>query len=218
MNNKYAMLLLGLVFFACGQDKADGVSTNDDIPVNTGIPNEQPSHSTEQLDPENLQEQARDLFGENTINAEAAGLVNVETLKAILPADLNGMPRAQLLGEAASAMGFNVVEVTGVYTTSKGENLTIDILDTGGLPPAVLMFAGWAKSEVDRQTPNGHEKTAYLGEQKILEKSNPAGNRSEVSTLVNMRYVVKLRARNMTVEELRDALTALGLDKFDHLQ
>ncbi|MCB0666309.1 MAG: hypothetical protein KDC80_10825 [Saprospiraceae bacterium] len=211
MNRKYVIILLAGLIWACGQDK-----TTDTAVVESPV--EQPASQPDRLDPENMKEQGRELFGEKTVNTDAAGLVDVETLKGMLPATLNGMTRAQLFGEAANALGFDVVEVSGVYTTSKGENLSIDILDTGGNPSAIGMLAGWAKSEVDRQTPNGHEKTSYVGDQKVLEKHNPATNRSELATLVNMRYVIKLRARQTTVEELKNDLTALGLNKFDDLQ
>lgn len=211
MNNKYVFILLVGMLCGCG------TKTTSETP--TAVAKEQPVPEVESMeDSQRLKEEAKDAFGDASVNTKAAGLVDVESLKGMLPDELNGMPRTQLFGEAANALGFNVVEANGVYTTPQGENLSIDILDTGGHPKAILMFASWSKSEVDQQGPNGYEKTVYIGDRKVVEKYNPATMRGELSTLINMRYVVKLRARNVTLEKLHEDLAAFELDKFEALE
>lgn len=210
MNNKFVIVILLGMLYSCGPKKTAETSTTvtEDQPLSTAQPAE---------DPQRLKEEARDVFGDAAVNTKAAGLVDVESLKGLLPAELNGMPRAQLFGEAANALGFNIVEANGVYTTAQGENLSIDILDTGGQQNAIMMFAAWSKSEVNQQGPNGHEKTVYIGDQKVVEQYNPATMRGELSTLINMRYVVKLRGKNVTLEKLYEDLAAFGPDKFKAL-
>ncbi len=91
--------------------------------------------------------------------------VDFRTLKALLPADADGLPRKEATGEKDGAMGFTFSTATGTYANADdSEHIELSIIDGGG-SPMMMGLAAWSMMEVDKETEHGYEKTTNNGGQ-----------------------------------------------------
>ena len=144
--------------------------------------------------------------------------VDFRSLKELLPADADGLPRKEATGEKNGAAGFSMSTAEGKYANEDGsETIEINIIDGGG---SAMMFglAAWSMIEVDKETDNGYEKTSKMGDNKSYEKYDNTDKNGEVSVLVNKRFIVTSKGRGVSMDKIKAALEDVDLDKLAGLK
>lgn len=144
--------------------------------------------------------------------------VDFRALKALLPANADGLPRKEASGEKNGAAGFTMSTATGQYANDdNSETIELAIIDGGG-SPMMMGMAAWSIIEVDKETDSGYEKTTKMGDNKAYEKYENADKSGQVAVLVNKRFVVTAKGRGVSMDKIKSALDDIDLDKLASLK
>ncbi len=144
--------------------------------------------------------------------------VDFRALKALLPANADGLPRKEASGEKNGAAGFTMSTATGQYANDdNSETIELAIIDGGG-SPMMMGMAAWSIIEVDKETDSGYEKTTKMGDNKAYEKYENADKSGQVAVLVNKRFVVTAKGRGVSMDKIKSALDDIDLGKLASLK
>jgi len=139
-----------------------------------------------------------------------------DAFKALLPADVPGMKRTDATVERNQAMGFDISEATGEYTSGEnGESsIRITITDTGNMSGAMRMgMVGWTMAQINRETDTGYEKTITYKGNKGIEEYNKNDKNGTVRLFVAERFLVEVEGDGVTMDTVKQALDKIDLAK-----
>lgn len=204
---KFILLFLApfsaFVFIACGGDKKESAAA----PATA-----QEALSQAQQTINQTQQAMKDASMQQPVEP-----VNFRQLQEFLPEKLAGFERDKLSGESAGAMGIKFSKAEGKYKNGEGQNLRLDLVDTGGLGMTTMSMAAWSSVTIDKEDDKGYERTGTLGGFKSFEKFRKNGSDSELSLLVENRFVVKASCRGCSMEAMRSAVQTMDLNKLKNL-
>lgn len=144
--------------------------------------------------------------------------VDFRKLKEMLPSSAGGMERTEATGEKNGAMGFSLSQVEGKYEKDEA-NMEVNIVDTGGVGGMAMMgMAAWAMAEVDKETATGYEKTTTIDGHKAYEKYDNEGKDGELNVLVGNRFIVTVKGRNVSMDQMKDTLDDIDLSKLAKME
>lgn len=150
---------------------------------------------------------------------EAVDPIDFRKLKELLPEEINGFKRSEFSGEKNGAMGFTISTAEARYKKGDNTSVKVELFDTGGLAGMTTMaLAAWTMADIDKETENGYEKTTKLQGYKAFEKYNNQSKSGELNVLVADRYIVNVNGDNVTIDELKDILGDLDLEKLADLK
>ena len=145
--------------------------------------------------------------------------VDYKQLKDLLPESLPGMKRTDATGEKTSAMGMQVSNAEGRYSSDQGSSLTIKISDIGSLTGLAGMAAyAWAATDYDRESDNSYEKTTTFNGYKAHEKYDKQSKSGELSALVGNRFVVEAQGNDVDMDAIKAAVGKVDLRKLDGMK
>jgi len=146
--------------------------------------------------------------------------VDFRTLRDMLPEELDDMERVDASGERAGVAGFSFSQAEGEYRSDDGERqISLQIVDGGGLAQMTMLGAAWMQVEVDREDSDGYERTTQFEGYPAFEKERTgASPRSELSVVVAERFLVTANGRNVEMDELKEAVEELDLDDLEDLR
>lgn len=143
--------------------------------------------------------------------------ISRETLREVLPERLLGLKRSKLkLGEGQM---LDINNGSADYADeAAGKELSLSITDGAGETGSALILTSlYALSmDVEEETETGFKRTGELeGYRASFEQSaDYDGNpESEITFLVEDRFLVSLKGKNMDVETLKGAVSEISLDK-----
>jgi hypothetical protein len=146
-------------------------------------------------------------------------VVNVRELKALLPAALPGMTRKNASGEKSGAFGMVVSQAEGEYEGADGATIRIKLSDVGGMGGFMAFaHAGWAMSEVDKETDTGYERTLTYKGNKAFERYDGKTQEAEFQSFVNNRYSVEISGSKVTAEQINAARDQIDFDALAKLK
>ncbi|GJM31737.1 MAG: hypothetical protein DHS20C18_07380 [Saprospiraceae bacterium] len=154
---------------------------------------------------------------EQVSGGEKVDPVNFRELQTVLPDQLSGMEQTDKSGQTTGTLGYNISQAEAEYKTSDGKSVKVGIVDTGGFAAGLMGMAAWASLTIDKEDSNGFERSTTINGFKAFEKYNKRSNRSEISLLVDNRFVVKVEGRDVGMDELRDMLSEMSLNKLSNL-
>jgi len=144
--------------------------------------------------------------------------VDFRSLKELLPADADGLPRKEASGEKNGTAGFTYSTAKGDYANDdQSETIELTIIDGGG-SPMMMGLAAWSMMEVDKESDNGYEKTTKMGDNKAYEKYDNADKSGEVNVLISKRFVVSAKGQGVSIDKIKAALNDIDLDKLASLK
>ena len=82
----------------------------------------------------------------------------------------------------------------------------------------VMLLAGWAGVESERQTDTGYEKTARQDGRIVHEEWNNTGSHGEYTVVLGERFVAKLSGDAPSLDALKSALGEVNLDALEALK
>lgn len=152
----------------------------------------------------------RDAFGDEEGRVET---VDFRTLRDLLPEALDGMERVDASGERAGIAGFSFAQAEGEYRSDDGERqLSLQIVDGGGLTQMTMLGATWMRMEIDREDSDGYERTTEFEGHPAYEKVRTGERpRSELSFVVADRFLVTANGQNVEMDALKAAVGQLDL-------
>jgi hypothetical protein len=169
--------------------------------------------------PANMEDMMKAMGALMSGGTNAAAVVDFRELKALLPPALDGMKRTNATGEKSGAMGMTVAFAEGTYAGDAGGNITIKISDNGGLGGFMAFAqAGWAASEIDRESDTGFERTTTYGQNKAHEEYDNSGKSGKVEILVGGRFMVEVNGNDVAWEAIQAAAKQVDAAKLATLK
>jgi hypothetical protein len=169
--------------------------------------------------PPNMEEMMKAMGALMSGGTNTAAVVDFRELKALLPVSLDGMKRAKASGEKSGAMGMTVTFAEGIYEADDGGNIHVKISDNAGIGGFMAFAqAGWAASEIDRESDTGFERTTTYGKNKAREEYDNNGKSGKVDILVGGRFMVEVSGNNVTWETIQAAAKKVDLTKLEALK
>ena len=154
----------------------------------------------------NMQDMMKAMTALMSGGTNAAATVDFRELKALLPADLPSMKRTKASGEKSGAMGMNVALAEGSYENTDGGAIDIKLTDMGGMGGFMaLAQAGWAATEIDKETDTGFERTTMYGDHKAMEKYDSSSRSGEIQIIANNRFMVEVNGNDIDFDALKTA-------------
>lgn len=142
--------------------------------------------------------------------------VDFRDLKEMMPKRIAGMDRTEHSGEKAGAFGFNIATANAIYEDGD-QRLEVSIVDVGGIGSAVASMASWSNLEVDRESKNGYERTITIDGHKAYEKYDSKREEGETNLLIDDRFIVSIKGRNVSERDMTKARKAIDIDDLEKL-
>ncbi len=144
-------------------------------------------------------------------NGEAVEPINFRELKAMMPDEVNGLPRSSHSGETTNAMGFRVSAAKAKYSEGD-QRIELTISDLGGVQMLLTSMAAWSMIEIDRESDTEMERTTEYEGYKAHQKYNFPRKRGEMTVLIGSRFVVQAQGSNVEMDQIKEALSEIDLD------
>lgn len=143
-------------------------------------------------------------------------ITNFRVLKELLPKRVAGMDRTDHEGEKVGAFGFKMSTANAEYEDGD-KKAEVSIIDFGGMGSAISSMAAWSLMEVDRESDNGYERTTTIEGHDAYEKYDSRREEGEINILIDKRFIVNIKAWNVSERELNKIRKAIDLDDIQDL-
>ena len=197
-----ALLVMASVFTACGGETIEEK-------LSRKLTEAVSEASGTEVNMENLQDavkQATDQLENLDVNSVSdVEVINFRELKKLMPESAAGLERTKHIGETTGAMGFTFSKAEARYGDGD-EKIDATLIDSGGAGMLLLSMAGFASLNVDKETEQGSERTLKVDGNPAYEKYSNRNGRitSELSVLVNKRFIVTLKGKGVDAKALMD--------------
>ena len=124
--------------------------------------------------------------------------IDPKLLKALLPADADGLKRKE--------------------ASSEDQDINVEIVDVAGMGVALMGMAAWSMATIDKETETGYEKTTEYEGHKAFEKYNTQNKDGEISVIVANRYIVNVSGNGVSIDKIKSVLSDIDLDKLADLK
>jgi len=138
-------------------------------------------------------------------------------LKAQLPETLGALKRESFETNGATAMGMATSTAKATYTGGDNQRAEITITDAGGLG-GLASLATWANVTVDKETPDGIEKTYKDGNRTIHEQYRKDGSHSEYTVILKNGVIFESQGDHIDGATLKSMAAAINLDAIEAMK
>ena len=142
--------------------------------------------------------------------------VNFREMKKVLPSKLSGMNMEDSEGQTTGILGFKISNVKAIYQAENSE-LTVKIIDVAGAGKLITQSAAWTKLDIDKESKDGYERTTTIDGYKAYEKYDGRKQKGQVAMLVDDRFIIDIRGKNVTERQLKDAMEDINIRKLKKL-
>jgi len=143
--------------------------------------------------------------------------LSLDQVKAFLPDSLGDLKRTGMSAQRSGAMGMQVSDATAQYSDGNGQNVTLEVTDTGGAKGFVAMASAMAPEE-EKQTDHGYEKTHTESGRLMHEAWDTQSKSGEFSVIVGQRFTVKATGNADGIDQLKQAVTSVDLAKLESMK
>lgn len=134
--------------------------------------------------------------------------MSTDDLKALLPAEVNGMQRSSF--NVTAAMGISVGEAE--YRKDDNTSIKLAVYDCAGETGAAYYSASyWMKMNMQSESDNGYTKTIDLMNGKAVETYEKSSNHYTLIYLGNDRVLVSIDGYNVSDDAMKDVAKSLNL-------
>lgn len=138
-------------------------------------------------------------------------------LKAQLPETLGALKRESFETNGATAMGMATSTAKATYTGGDNQRAEVTITDAGGLG-GLASLATWANVTVDKETPDGIEKTYKDGNRTIHEQYRKDGSHSEYTVILKNGVIFESQGDHIDGATLKSMASAINLDAIEAMK
>jgi hypothetical protein len=137
-------------------------------------------------------------------------------LKAQLPETLGALKRESFETSGGSAVGIASAVAKAGYAAGE-QRAQLTITDLGGLG-GLASVATWANVTVDKETPDGIEKTYKDGGRTVHEEYRKDGSHSQVTVVLKNGVIVETSGEHIDGATLKSMASAVNLDAIEALK
>jgi hypothetical protein len=142
--------------------------------------------------------------------------IPVADLKAQLPEALGALKRESFETSGGSAMGISSSVAKAGYGAGE-QRAEVTITDVGGLG-GLASVATWANMTVDKETPDGIEKTYKDGGRTVHEESRKDGSHAEFTVILKNGVIVETSGDRIDAATLKSMASAVNLDAIEAMK
>ncbi len=142
--------------------------------------------------------------------------IPVADLKAQLPETLGALKRESFETSGGSAMGISSSVAKAGYVNGD-QHAQLTITDVGGLG-GLASVATWANVTVDKETPDGIEKTYKDGGRTVHEEYRKDGSHSEVTVILKNGVIVETTGDKVDGPTLKSMAGSVNLDAIEAMK
>lgn len=142
--------------------------------------------------------------------------IPVADLKAQLPDALGALKRESFETSGGSAMGIVSSVAKGTYVNGD-QRAELTITDMGGLG-GLASVATWANVTVDKETPDGIEKTYKDGARTVHEEYRKDGSHAEYTVILKNGVIVATTASKVDGATLKSLAGGVNLDALESMK
>jgi len=142
--------------------------------------------------------------------------VNFRAMKEVLPSKLGGMKMEDSEGQTTGILGFKISTVKGIYQEDN-TSLEVKIIDVAGAGKLITQSAAWTKLDIDKESKNGYERTTTIDGYKAYEQYDKQKQKGQVALLVDDRFLINISGKNVTEQQLKNALEDMNIRKLKKL-
>jgi Yip1 domain len=150
------------------------------------------------------------------ITGTGAAPIPVADLKAQLPEALGALKRESFETSGGSAMGLQSSVAKASYVAGD-QRAELTLSDLGGLG-GLASVATWANVTVDKETPDGIEKTYKDNGRTVHERSRKDGSHSEYTVILKNGVIVEASGDHVDGAALKSMAGALNLDAIEGMK
>lgn len=143
--------------------------------------------------------------------------MGIDQLKPFVPETLGGLTKKSSKAEKTGIAGLMISKAEARYGDDSGKSLELDISDTGGAS-GLMALASWANVQGEKEDEFGTEKTQKIGGRLVHEKISKKGGSHEYGELIGERFMVTVRGRGMSFDEVKSAAKSLDLAKLEGMK
>jgi hypothetical protein len=143
--------------------------------------------------------------------------VDHRALRDLLKEEVRNYSRTEYASQSSGVYGINISNAEAEYESSGGKRIKATITDTGGVGAAFMSMAAWSSLQIDREDRNGWERTGTFKGYKSFEKYTKGNNSSELSLIIENRFIVNLNGQQCDMDDLKKFADDLNLDRLKKL-
>jgi hypothetical protein len=143
--------------------------------------------------------------------------MGIDQLKPFVPDTLGGLAKKSSKAEKTGIAGLMISKAEARYGDDSGKSLELDIADTGGAS-GLMSLASWVNVQGEKEDEFGTEKTQKVGGRLVHEKVSKKGGTHEYGELIGERFMVTVRGRGVSFEEVKSAAKSIDLAKLESLK
>ncbi|MDB5693873.1 MAG: sodium:phosphate symporter [Alphaproteobacteria bacterium] len=137
------------------------------------------------------------------------------SLQALLPASLGAYKRTELSSAGANAGGLGGSEAEARYENGDS-HIRLQVTDMA-VAGAIAALGSALNVESSSQTANGYEKSGNVDGRMTTEKWNNASHDGSYGVVVASRFMVEAEGKVASVDALKQAVNAVGIDRLEAL-
>ena len=138
-------------------------------------------------------------------------------LKALLPDTLGALKRESFETSGGTAVGIASSVAKATYAGGDNQRAELSITDVGGLG-GLASVATWANVTVDKETPDGVEKTYKDGDRTVHEEYRKDGSHAEVTVILKNGVIVETQGDHIDGATLKSMASAVNLDAIEAMK
>jgi hypothetical protein len=147
--------------------------------------------------------------------AAAAAAISADRLRSLLPEALpGGWSRTEISTGTTGAMG-GVANASGVYERGDAR-IELSVTDLGAMGGMAAM-AGAFGAQGSRETADGYEKAGPVNGRFTIEELDRPAHTAKYGVIAARRIMLQADGRNVSVEEVRAAVEAIGVSRAEAL-
>ncbi|WP_109125393.1 Yip1 family protein [Dyella sp. C11] len=140
-----------------------------------------------------------------------------DTLRGFLPDELDGMKRSDFNAQRSGAMGMQISTARATYSDGRIRTMQLEVADTGNMRGMMAVASNMAPA-TEEQSDHGYDKT-YTDHGRLVHESwNTQTKSGEFGVIVANRFSVKASGNAQDIDQLRQAVNDMDLDKLASLK
>lgn len=143
--------------------------------------------------------------------------IGIDQLKPFVPETMAGLAKKSSKTEKTGMAGLMISKAEATYGDDSGKSIEFDLSDTGGAS-GLMGMASWMNVQGEKEDQYGSEKTTKVNGRLVNEKVSKNGGSNEMSVVVGDRFVVSVKARGLSIDEVRKALAGIDLAKLEGMK
>lgn len=168
-------------------------------------------------DPNAAASAALDTLGTLLGGGKKVDPLEIDQIKAFLPANLAGYAREGNGSAEKSGLASLMVSKAEAEYANGSKRVRVEISDPGGAS-GLVGLASWATLQTSKEDDNGSERTSKVNGRMVHEKSSKNGGSDEFAIVLGDRFVVSASSRDVKLNELKTMVSALDLNKLESMK